>query len=182
MENAGRAISQTLIEKFPDIDKKRVLVVCYHGNNGGDGFVAANYLSEKALVEVLFIGDESQLKEEAALNYNQVLKNYKVQVLDNPEDIDFNEYDIIIDAMLGTGTEGELKEPIASIVDHVNTSNAFKLAVDVPTGLNPDSGEVIDKSVNADLIVTFHDLKQGLKNLEDKTKVLDIGIPKEALE
>ena len=82
--------------------------------------------------------------------------------------------------MLGTGTEGELKEPIASAVDKINNSKTYKVAVDIPTGLNPDTGKVIDKAVKADLIITFHDLKTGLKKLKNKTAVVDIGIPEKA--
>ena len=80
--------------------------------------------------------------------------------------------------MLGIGASGELKEPIRSTVDLINDSKAFKIAVDIPTGLNPDTGEIIDRSINADLIITFHDIKPGLGKLKDKAVVVDIGIPK----
>ncbi len=73
MENAGRNIYQILREKF-DLKNKKILVVCYHGNNGGDGFVAARYLCEESDVTVLFIGDESRLKEEAKTNYKRIIK------------------------------------------------------------------------------------------------------------
>jgi len=59
----------------------------------------------------------------------------------------------------------------------INDSKAYKIAVDIPTGLNPDTGEIIDKAVNADLVITFHDIKNGLEKLKDKTVIVDIGIP-----
>jgi NAD(P)H-hydrate epimerase len=181
MENAGRGISDILIQKFPDINKKKILIICYHGNNGGDGFVAADYLSSKSTVEVLFIGDESKLKEEGKTNLKRIENNYKMQILHDFADLDFNDFDIIIDAMLGTGTQGQLKEPIASAVDRINSSKAYKVAVDIPTGFNPDTGDIIDKAVNPHLIITFHDLKTGLEDMQDKAVILDIGIPKELL-
>ena len=175
MSNAGKGVFNVLNEKM-DLKNKKVLLVCYHGNNGGDGFVAANCLCDVADVTVLFIGDEDKFKEEGKVNYNRLSKNPKIQLLVDATDIDFSEFDVIIDAMLGTGVEGSLKEPIGSVIDQVNGSDAFKVAVDVPTGMNPDSGEVADKVVNADLVVTFHDIKKGLESIKDKVVVVDIGI------
>ena len=173
MENAGRAVYQILKERM-DLKNKKILIVCYHGNNGGDGFVAAKYLCEESDVTVLFIGDEARLKEESKINYKKIIKNELIQFLTNVEDVDFNDFDIIIDAILGTGVIGKLKEPIAAIIDNINNSNAFKLSVDIPTGIDPDKGIVIDKMVNADLIISFHDIKAGLSGLKDKVVVADI--------
>jgi NAD(P)H-hydrate epimerase len=175
MSNAGKGIFTVLNEKT-ELKNKNILIVCYHGNNGGDGFVAARHLCEVADLTVLFIGDETKLKKEADVNYKRMLNNSKVQILFESGDINFDDFDIIIDAMLGIGIVGDIKEPISSAIDNINDSKAFKVAVDVPTGLNPDTGEIIDKVVNADMIVTFHELKAGLKKLESKTVVVDIGI------
>src|SRR3989338_10770222 len=100
MENAGRAVYQILKERM-DLKNKKILIVCYHGNNGGDGFVAAKYLCEESDVTVLFIGDEARLKEESKINYKKIIKNELIQFLTNVEDVDFNDFDIIIDAILG---------------------------------------------------------------------------------
>jgi len=177
MENAGRGIYNELKEKFPNLKDKRILIAAHHGNNGGDGFVAARHLCEEAETDILFIGDETKFKEEAAINFKRIEENNKIQLLIDPDQIDFNDYDIIIDAMLGTGISGEIKEPIASVIEEINNSTAFKVAVDIPTGINPDTGETADKAVNTDLIVTFHDIKKGLEKLKDKTIIIDIGIP-----
>jgi len=198
MENAGRGIFKTIKEisekqsfsdslsnskfdkKFEDIKNKRILIISYHGNNGGDGFVAARLLCEEAETDILFIGDEDKFKEEAAINFKRIENNERIQLFDDFSMIGFDDYDIIIDAMLGTGVEGDLKEPIRSIIDLINESTAYKIAVDIPTGLNPDTGEVIDKAVNADLIITFHDIKQGLNSFKDKIIIVDIGIKDKA--
>lgn len=180
MENAGREIYETIKEKFPDIKNKRILIVAYHGNNGGDGFVAARHLCEDTETNVLFIGDETKLKEEAKINFKKIEKNIRIQLFIDSEQTDFNDYDIIIDAILGTGVSGELKEPINSIIDLINNSNAFKISIDIPTGINPDTGEQANKAIAADMIITFHEIKKGLEKFKDKTKIVDIGIPKEA--
>ena len=176
MENAGRAVYQVIRQRFELRDKK-ILVVCYHGNNGGDGFVAARYLCDEAETDVLFIGDEDKLKKEALINFKKIENNEKIQSLLDDK-VDFDEYDFIIDAILGIGIQGRLNREISAVIDDINKSKAFKVSVDIPTGLDPDSGEVVEKCVNADLIVTFHDMKNGLEKFESKTVVADIGLPK----
>ena len=174
MEYAGKGIYKTLKNKFV-LKNKTILAVAYHGNNGGDGFVAARHLCENASVDILFLGDENKLKQEALLNYKKIINNSKIQFL-NVEDVNFDDYDIIIDAILGIGIEGRLRENISNTIDNINNSKAFKVAVDLPTGLNPDTGEVIDKVVDADLVVTFHDMKKGLEKYKNKAVIVDIGI------
>ena len=176
MENAGKAVYQIIKQKF-DLKDKKILVVCYHGNNGGDGFVAARHLCDEAETDVLFIGDESKLKKEALINFRKMEHNEKIQFLTDDE-VDFDEYDIIIDAILGIGIQGRLNKEISAIIDDINNSKAYKVSIDIPTGLDPDTGVVIDKCVNADLIATFHDLKKGLEKFENKAVVVDIGLPK----
>ena len=176
MENAGKAVYHSIRQKIVLNDKK-ILVVCHHGNNGGDGFVAARHLCDEAETDVLFIGDESRLKKEALANFKRIEHNEKIQFLAD-DNVNFDEYDVIVDAILGIGIKGRLNREISAIIDDINNSKAYKVSVDIPTGLEPDTGIVIDKSVNADLIVTFHDLKKGLEKLQDKTVVADIGLPK----
>jgi len=175
MESAGREIYNAIKQRY-DLKDKKILVVCYHGNNGGDGFVAARYLCNEAETDILFIGNESKLKKEALANFRKIEHNEKVQFLIDDE-VNFDGYDIIIDAILGIGIKGRLDHEISAIIDDINNSKAYKVSVDIPTGLDPDTGAVADKCVNADLIVTFHSLKKGLKNLQDKTVVADIGLP-----
>mgnify|MGYP001594865994 CR=1 FL=1 len=175
MENAGKGISDVIKEKY-DIKNKKILIVCYHGNNGGDGFVSARYLSDIAEVDVLFIGDEQKLKNSARLNYMKLLHNERIQFVEDSELIDFDDFDIIIDAILGIGFYSNLRDDIKDIIQKINDSKAIKIAVDVPTGINADTGAKGERYVNADLIITLHDIKQGLMDIRDKCVVVDIGL------
>ena len=176
MENAGKAVYQAIKQRF-DLKDKKILAVCYHGNNGGDGFVAARYLCDEAETDLLFIGDENRMGKEARTNFKKIEYNEKIQFLTD-EEADFDNYDIIVDAILGIGIKGRLNREISAVIGDMNNSKAYKVSVDIPTGLGPDSGEIVDKCVNADLIVTFHDMKKGLEKLEEKVVVADIGLPK----
>lgn len=176
MENAGKGVYEALKERFSDIKDKKVLIVCYHGNNGGDGFVAARYLCDECETDVLFIGDEEKLKEEAMLNYKKVENNVKIQLFSDFEMVEFDSYDILVDCILGIGVAGNLKEPLGSVVDAINNSKCYKVSVDIPTGLDPDTGVVADKMVYADLIITMHDLKPGLDQFKENVVVVDVGL------
>lgn len=176
MENAGRAVYENIRQRF-DLKDKKILVVCYHGNNGGDGFVAARYLSDDAEADVLFIGDENRMKKEALANFKKIEHNNRIQFLADDE-VNFDEYDIIIDAILGIGIKGRLNREISAVIDDINNSKAYKVSVDIPTGLDPDTGEIVDKCVNSDLIVSFHDMKKGLENIKERVVVAEIGLPR----
>ncbi len=174
MESAGKGIAEVLNEKL-DIKNNRILIVAYHGNNGGDGFVAARHLCNDAEADVLFIGEEAKLKEEALTNFKKIENNEKVQIL-TLEAVDFSDYDIIIDAIFGTGIEGEIKDPLATLIKNIGKSKAYKVAIDVPSGINPNSGEKANVFFEPDLIITMHDIKKGLESYKDKTVIVDIGI------
>ncbi len=176
MQNAGRAIYNSLKEKF-DIKNKNILVVAYHGNNGGDGFVTASYLCDEAEVDVLFVGDESKLKEEASINYKKIESNDKLQIL-SVENVDFSDYDIIIDAIFGIGVKGNIRDPLAALIKNLNKTKAIKVSIDVPSGINPDTGEKSNVFFEPDLLITMHDIKSGLLGYKDKTIIVDIGIGK----
>ena len=174
MENAGRAVYNVLKEKF-DLKDKRILIVAYHGNNGGDGFVAARRLCDDAEVDVLFVGDEKKLTEDSKVNFKKIENNEKLQVLDL-EAVDFSDYDIIIDGVFGTGISGEIKDPLATLIKNLSNAKAYKVSIDVPSGINPDTGEKANVYFEPDLIITMHDMKKGLEDYKDKTVIADIGI------
>ena len=174
MENAGKAIYDVLKEKFV-LKGKKILIVAYHGNNGGDGFVAARHLCDDAEVNVLFIGDNAKLKHEALVNFKKIENNKKLQLL-TLEAVDFSDYDIIIDAIFGTGINGEIKDPLATLIRNLSKAKTYKVSVDVPSGINPDTGEKANVYFEPELIITMHDIKKGLKEYKDKTIVVDIGI------
>ncbi|RLJ01225.1 MAG: NAD(P)H-hydrate epimerase [Candidatus Aenigmatarchaeota archaeon] len=174
MENAGKAVAE-LLAKDIDLSGKKIAVVCWHGNNGGDGFVAARYLARYADVRVVFLGDLEKLSEEARINYDRLLiKGIPVE----REVYAISGADIVVDALLGTGIEGRLKDKLREAVEKINSSGAFIVSIDVPTGLDPDTGYPKDKTVKADVIISLHDIKRGLKKYKDKVIVADIGIPK----
>lgn len=167
MENAAIGICESILERVDNI--KCVGVVCGKGNNGGDGFAVARHFSNSGYdVKVLHLGSEKEMSEDCKINYN-VLKNLSnqrksinIKFYKSSKDINwFNDCDVIIDAILGSGFTGELKEPYSSIIKSLNKIPAYKYAIDVPTGLNADTGfgNVIFKS---DLTVTLGEFKKGL--------------------
>ncbi len=91
--------------------------------------------------------------------------------------------DIVVDAVFGTGIKGELRDPHASVIEKINESKAFKLSVDVPSGLDPLTGELCNRAVKADATVTFHRPKKGLllrTEIMGELVIANIGIPPEA--
>ena len=101
------------------------------------------------------------------------MKKYKLLSL---EAVDFSDYDIIIDAIFGTGIDGEIKDPLATLIKNLSKAKAYKLSVDVPSGVNPDTGEKANVYFEPDLIITMHDIKKGLETYKDKTVIANIGI------
>ncbi|WP_290597017.1 MULTISPECIES: NAD(P)H-hydrate dehydratase [unclassified Archaeoglobus] len=170
MENAGKALADEIVKRF---ESGKVLIFAGSGNNGGDGFVAARHL-KNFHVEVYLMG---QPKTEIARRNFEICCTSEIPVRDGlPGEI---VADVIIDAMLGTGVRGKLREPYASAVEMINHSDAFTVAVDVPTGLNPDTGEY-SEAVRADMTVTFHKAKPGLLKAREvcgEIVIKDIGIP-----
>lgn len=185
MENAGAALVRQLVDKFPDLSSKKVLVFAGLGNNGGDALVVARHLAGYGCkVIVILLGNPKDIKtEESRTNWQILEKMDSVQLGFGPEDSSNFNVDIIVDGILGTGITGTIKEPQASAIDLINKSSAFKVAVDVPTGMNPDTGETADKYVIADMTVTFHKMKVGMPKREDLCGMIfvkKIGIPPEA--
>lgn len=170
MENAGRGLYDFIKEKYGL--KTKVLVICGQGNNGGDGFVLARLLPD---VAVLFVGDSKRFKRESMFAFRQLIKK-KPNIIVQDLNI-IQKADLIVDAMLGTGIEGRLREPYSTVVDQVNVSGKPVISVDIPTGVDPDTGRVEDKAIEPTHICTFHDIKQGLESFSDKTIIIDIGIP-----
>ena len=188
MENAGAAAVKRLVEKFDDIKSKNILVFAGLGNNGGDGLVIARHLSGYGSnVTVFLLGEPDNIRsEECSWNWNLLEKMQSIKLLvggnfDLLSHLD--EFDIIIDGILGTGISGEIREPQSSAITYINKSNAFKLAVDVPSGVDPDTGDKNSPHVIANITVTFHRMKVGMPKSADvcgEIFVEKIGIPPEA--
>jgi len=185
MENAGAAAVRRLIEKFGNVESKNILIFVGVGNNGGDGLVMGRHLAGyDAKVTVMLLGSPDKIKtEESNWNWSILQKMSSVKLLSGGNlDFDFTP-DVIIDGILGTGISGEIKEPYASAINYINDTNCFKFAVDVPSGMDPQTGETANIFVKADMTVTFHKMKQGIPKRKDLTGELfaeKIGIPPEA--
>lgn len=186
MENAGAAAARYLLEKFSDISAKKILVFAGLGNNGGDAFVISRHLAGFGCrVKVVLLGNPNKIKTgESKANWELLEKMSSVELIitSDASQLDVNA-DIIVDGILGTGISGNIKEPYASAIDVINKSSAFKLAIDVPSGLDPDTGNTSDKYVKADATITFHKMKIGMpkrKDLCGYIVVAKIGIPPEA--
>ncbi|MCQ4153403.1 MAG: NAD(P)H-hydrate dehydratase [Archaeoglobales archaeon] len=172
MENAGKAVAEEIMRRFSG---GRVAVYAGSGNNGGDGFVAARHLRGFD-VEIFLAGEP---KTEIAQKNFEILKKagYKIQKVSE------SDAEIIVDALLGTGITGRPRGDYERAIEIINSSKAFRVAVDVPSGLNADTGEY-EIAVKADLTVTFHKMKPGIIKARDicgEVVVRDIGIP-EAFE
>jgi NAD(P)H-hydrate epimerase len=189
MENAGVAVARELLKR--KLVNKHVVVFAGLGNNGGDGFVAARHLANLgASVSVFLLGNPKLITTPEAKANWQVLQKMRESVscciIEDSSDLRGMRRlraDVILDAMLGTGATGELREPIATAARLINASKAYKVAVDLPTGVDALTGEVARDAVKCDLTVTFHDAKPGLKlakKFTGQVVVAPIGIPREA--
>ncbi|MFW5919225.1 MAG: NAD(P)H-hydrate dehydratase [Halanaeroarchaeum sp.] len=175
MESAGNAVGQA-VQDLADRGAS-VGVVAGRGNNGGDGFAAARFLSDED-VTVFLLGRPSGIASEVSRANWDALQAAEIptrQVRDSAA-IDLGSPDVIVDAVLGTGVTGAPREPERTAIEAINESDATVVSVDVPSGMDVDTGNVADVAVEADRVVTFHDLKPGLDDREDVT-VADIGIP-----
>jgi NAD(P)H-hydrate epimerase len=187
MENAGAAAVRRLVDKIENIESKNILIFVGLGNNGGDGLVMARHLAGYgAKVTVVLLGIPENIKtEESNWNWSILQKMPSVKLMyGNSFKFDFNP-DIIVDGILGTGIIGDIKEPYASAINFINQTDCYKFAVDVPSGLDPQTGETANICSKCDMTVTFHKMKQGIPKRKDLTGELfaeKIGIPPESEE
>lgn len=157
MENAGRCVSEMTMDMLGPGSRKRVAIFCGTGNNGGDGFVAARHLTKKdAEVEVYVVGKKARIKGNAKVNLERI--GLEAREINSPVDLDV---DLIIDAIFGIGLKGKVKEPAKGIIAGLNKNNAPIISVDVPSGLDADTGEVLGKAIKATKTVTMQFPKKG---------------------
>jgi len=194
MENAGHGVVQAMMKK-KDLTGKKVTILCYTGNKGGDGFVVARHLASIGVpVSVILLSRSSQiLTDEARTNYAIIERmGSSVELVEAPttNELESRKDEIkgayvIVDALLGTGGKGDLREPLKTAVQMCNSSKAFRVSIDVPTGVDPATGMIGKIAFKANLTVTHHRPKTGLlvegaKEYVGELEIISIGIPPEA--
>lgn len=191
MENAGRSCAEVAMEKLGGRKTSRVCVFCGTGNNGGDGYVIARHLLNAGYeVRVVLCGDREKVRGDAQVNLD-VLTALHATV----EDLDPGQADaprrlaamaqgadVIVDAIFGTGLHGTLREDYRVLVDAINALDAPVLAVDIPSGLDCDTGQPLGTAIRADWTVTFVAVKKGFvasagaRQYTGEVRVASIGV------
>lgn len=185
MENAGHNVALEVSSRFKP--GKSVVVFCGLGGNGGDGFVAARHLSCMGFkVKVILAGKNKDILDKATLENWRAIQflsdTIPVEEVYDSALASETTADIVIDALLGTGAKGSSRPPILQLVERINEMKAFRVAVDVPTGVDADTGTVSSEAVKANLTVTFHRTKKGLEKARKyvgELVVKSIGLPEE---
>ena len=201
MECAGYSIAIELIERYKLKETDKVALFCGTGNNGGDGFVVARHLSAfnvKSIVFLLGLPEKIRTKE-SKFNWD-IISNYLDVTIETVIIRDSTEFTgnseainkcknvkLLVDGLLGTGVRGKIREPISSAIDLINNLHQkYKIpvvSIDLPSGLNPNTGEIIDKAVKSNLVLALHRIKKGLSEENQNINELiikSIGIPYEA--
>jgi len=180
MENAGRGVGETAMDMLGGASGKSIAVFCGTGNNGGDGFVAARYLVRQGVeVKVYIIGEKGRIKNDPAINLN-ILERMGFGIIEIAAPVELD-VDLAIDAIFGIGLKGEVKGLARDIIADLNRQNTHILSVDVPSGLDADTGEVLGEAIRAKKTVTMQFPKKGFyinKGLAHVGEVVvaDIGL------
>ncbi|HZD13178.1 MAG TPA: NAD(P)H-hydrate epimerase, partial [Candidatus Binatus sp.] len=191
MECAGYGTANQIIQRIirQKLDRK-VTIVSGPGRNGGDGFATARHLSTQGCqVRVILIGRETDVHDNSAKHQLASIKamDDTIQFESIPDSAMLKPFKagVIVDAILGTGLKGELRQPLLGAVRMINKSEGFKVAVDLPSGLDSDTGEPHTDAVKANLTICLHKKKQGLaitkaNDYVGELMILPVGIPEEA--
>jgi NAD(P)H-hydrate epimerase len=185
MENAGRSCAELIKEKLENINKPKVCIFCGTGNNGGDGYVIARHLGNYGYqVTVVIFGEHNKIKGDARINL-EILQslNQNIEYMNPDSDDIVNQVDryaagadLIVDSLLGTGLTGEVKSSYKQLIEAINELQCPILAVDIPSGLDCDTGEILGAAIVADYTVTFVALKKGFTSERAKQYTGEIYI------
>ncbi|MFB6298005.1 MAG: NAD(P)H-hydrate epimerase, partial [Salinirussus sp.] len=181
MESSGNAVARA-VRAVTDRDDELTIVVG-RGNNGGDAAVAARFL-ERFDPEVLLLGRAQTISTDIAReNWAALVEStIRTRELRDSTAIDLEGADVVVDGMLGTGISGRLRDPERTAAAEMNRSSATVVSVDVPSGMDAGTGTLPEGAVRPDRVVTFHEAKPGLRDLDADCRVADIGIPEAAHE
>ncbi len=174
MENAGAGAAREVLALIENPASAAVCIVAGVGNNGGDGFVVARHLATAGIkVTILLLANTGKLKGDALTNY-RIIEKMSLPILTtdgkNPQEIrdEVETYaavnDIIVDAMLGTGASGAPREPYHSAIEAINDAGKIVVALDIPSGLDGDTGVAAEAAIRAQVTVTFAAMKKGFAN------------------
>lgn len=186
MENAGRAVANEIESRFKT--KSKIMIFGGTGRNGGDGMVVARHLASMNYdVTFSLIGKEFDIKDKSTFFNWKSLKSMsmsiKRNIIQDSSLLTPTKADVIVDSLLGVGAKGNLRQPLLGGVKCINDSNGFKISIDIPSGIDADTGKILGDCVNSDLTITFHGVKRGLNKAKKNVgeiKIKNIGIPKEA--
>lgn len=170
MENAGRSCAELIVDHLKNVNKPKVCIFTGTGNNGGDGYVIARHLANTRIdVIVVICGDRSKIKGDALINL-RIIENMKlpIELIDPSDENILNVIrskaagcQVIIDAIFGTGLQGELRDEYARLITSINACGIDIIAVDIPSGLDCDTGLPLPVSIEAAATVTFVAVKKG---------------------
>lgn len=189
MENAGIQITNEILKKFPQIQDEKVVIVAGRGNNGGDGFVVARHLFNRGCRPVVcLLASKEELKGDAALNagiagkIGIAIKEVTSSRQWSVQKRLLSKATVLVDAIFGTGLTSPARGFYAAVIQDINKSKAYKVAVDLPSGLSSDTFAIIGPCVRADLTVTLAAAKIAhvLPPAEDyvgELKIGDISVP-----
>ncbi|MGH9445105.1 MAG: NAD(P)H-hydrate dehydratase [Terriglobia bacterium] len=193
MENAGTRVVEFIVERFSPLERHVIAILCGSGNNGGDGLVVARLLREKGLrPRVLLTAEPAKLQGDAAANYHRLTASGPPELVSEVAAWErirpsLSRISLVIDALLGTGLSKPLGGFLLDVVREINRLKAQRIAIDLPSGLGADSGELIGECVHADASVTFTAPKLAhvfppACEMAGELRVCDIGTPAAAIE
>jgi len=193
MENAGNEATRQIESIMGKLHNKKIAIFAGKGNNGGDGYVVARFLyNQGAKVKVFLIGSKTDVNGDALINL-QIITRMGIDVIEVANDSDWNKVkiamtftDCLVDALVGTGFTGQLGTYMAQVVESINKTNKVVVSIDIPSGVDGDTGQVNGTAVKAHHTITFSLPKQGLllypgASYAGDVSVADIGIPRTLL-
>ncbi|HAX61579.1 MAG TPA: NAD(P)H-hydrate epimerase [Elusimicrobia bacterium] len=179
MENAGKNTAEIILKKF---HPRQVTIFCGGGNNGGDGFVIARHLFNHGIKVKVFTAQKTSKYSGDALTNLNIIRKIKIPVTYlSSQKIKIPKVDLIVDALLGTGTKGKIREPYKKIIQKINSAKIPVVSVDIPSGIDADTGKNLGGAVKSNLTVTMVAIKKGLRihdgrKCAGKIIVTDIGL------
>ncbi len=195
MENAGRNVAEEVMKMIHNLQAFKIAILCGKGNNGGDGYVVARHLHNHGIpVDVFLLAKITDILRDGDASANlHILLNMKIpvkEVIDiwcvNTLLKDLDDYTHLVDALFGTGLSGEVREPFKTLIEGVNKLNKPVISVDIPSGLDCNTGNILGAAIKATKTVTFAAGKKGFylgdgPNYTGEVIVTDISIPRELI-